>query len=172
MLQNKLAMGVHVLQTVQKIPADIEEVWDFFSRPDNLALITPPEMNFAITSPNLSNKIYAGEIITYKIKPIAGISLTWVTEITQVKDKAYFADEQRKGPYALWRHEHFFNQIEGGVEMTDRVYYKIPMGLLGDIANPLFVYPKLKSIFTYRFKKIETLWGSWNDGKPGIIEFY
>ena len=88
-------------------------------------------------------------------------TIYWMTEITQVKDKEYFIDEQRFGPYKLWHHQHHFKEIPGGVEMTDIVHYKNPMWLLGNIANSLFVKNKLKGIFDYRYKKVEELFGAW-----------
>jgi ligand-binding SRPBCC domain-containing protein len=96
------------------------------------------------------------------VKPVAGIPLYWMTEITQVKDRTYFIDEQRFGPYSLWHHQHHFKEIPGGVEMTDIIHYKNPLGILGRIANALFVKNKLKTIFDYRFKKVEELFGKWN----------
>jgi ligand-binding SRPBCC domain-containing protein len=73
----------------------------------------------------------------------------------------YFIDQQRFGPYTLWHHQHHFKAIPGGVEMTDIVHYRIPLGLLGDLANWLFVKKKLESIFQYRYKAVEELFGSW-----------
>jgi ligand-binding SRPBCC domain-containing protein len=163
---------VYALKTVQKIPVDIDIAWDFFSRPDNLKLITPPEMNFVITRPFVSDKAYPGEIITYKVSPVTGIYIKWVTEITQVKDKEYFVDEQRFGPYSMWHHEHHFKTMDGGVEMTDMVYYKIPFWFFGDIANRLFVRKKLETIFNYRFKKVEEHFGRWKDGELNTLDFY
>lgn len=171
MLPKKIVMAVYVLKTIQKIPSDIETVWKFFSRPDNLQEITPKDMNFVITTPYLSKEAYAGEIITYKVTPLPGIRLRWVTEITQVKAKEYFVDEQRFGPYALWHHEHHFKIIEGGVEMTDMVYYKLPLGFIGDLVHPLLVQKKLNDIFTYRFEKVEAIFGKWKDGALNQIQF-
>jgi len=106
--------------------------------------------------------MYAGQLIEYTVKPVAGIPLYWMTEITQVKDRTYFIDEQRFGPYSLWHHQHHFKEIPGGVEMTDIIHYKNPLGILGRIANDLFVKNKLKTIFDYRFKKVEEMFGKWN----------
>lgn len=163
---------VYILKTVQKIPADIDTVWNFFSRPGNLQTITPKEMKFVITSPFISEEAYAGEIITYKVSPLLNIPLRWVTEITQVKSKEYFVDEQRFGPYSMWHHEHHFKIIEGGVEMTDLIYYKIPFWVVGDIADFLFVRNQLKKIFGYRREKIETMFGKWKEGEINIVAFY
>jgi len=70
--------------------------------------------------------MYAGQVIEYIVKPVLGIPLYWMTEITQVANQEYFIDEQRFGPYTMWHHQHHFKVIEGGVEMTDIVHYKIP----------------------------------------------
>jgi ligand-binding SRPBCC domain-containing protein len=87
------------------------------------------------------------------------IKLTWVTEITHVKDLKYFVDEQRVGPYSMWHHEHLLIPIENGVLMRDIVTYKPPFGILGRIANGLFIKKQLKGIFDYRHRKIEELYG-------------
>lgn len=116
-------------------------------------------MGFKIISRHQGDKVYAGQIIEYKVKPLLGIPVYWMTEITQVKDQEYFIDEQRFGPYRLWHHQHHFREIPGGVEMTDIVHYKIPLGLIGRLANRLFVRKKLEKIFHYRFGKVEELFG-------------
>jgi len=153
-------MGAYSLTTTQRIPVSLSEAWDFFSNPANLQRITPPHMGFRITSLHHGNRMYAGQIIEYTVKPLLGIPLYWMTEITHVKEGAYFVDEQRFGPYALWHHQHHFTVIEGGVEMTDIVHYKIPLGPLGQLANTVFVAAQLRQIFDYRYKKVEELFGN------------
>lgn len=150
---------VYQIHVVQKLPATLNTVWDFFSCPDNLKDITPNYMGFEIMSSSQSGKMYAGQIIEYTVKPVLGIPMYWMTEITHVADKAYFVDEQRFGPYSLWHHQHHFKEIAGGVEMTDLVHYKIPFWFLGDIANNLMVKKKLKEIFDFRYKKAEEVFG-------------
>ena len=108
------------------------------------------------------DKVYAGQVLEYKVSPVLGIPLYWMTEITHVEAGKYFVDEQRFGPYSLWHHQHHFTIIDGGVEMTDIVHYKLPLWFLGDIANALFVRKKLKEIFDFRFKKVEDLLGKMN----------
>ena len=98
-------------------------------------------------------------IITYKVSPLLGIKLNWVTEITHVQDKHYFVDEQRVGPYALWHHQHHFREIQGGVEITDLVHYLVPFGVFGDLAGAFFVRPRLEKLFAYRRRVIETTFG-------------
>jgi len=156
-------MAVHSIKTVQKIPVSLKEAWDFFSDPSNLAAITPANMGFKIISKNHREKMYAGQIIEYKVSPVWNIPLYWMTEITHVMEGQYFIDEQRKGPYNLWHHQHHFNEIEGGIEMTDIVHYRIPLGFLGEIVNSLFIKKQLRKIFKYRFEKVEQLFGKWKE---------
>jgi ligand-binding SRPBCC domain-containing protein len=148
---------VYSLKTIQHIPISIDEAWDFFSNPGNLAAITPSNMGFNIISKHHGEKMYPGQIIEYKVSPVLGIPLYWMTEITHVEDKKYFVDEQRFGPYSLWHHQHHFQETKDGVEMTDIVHYKLPFWFLGDIANSLFVQRQLKSIFDFRFAKVEQM---------------
>ena len=148
---------VYSLKTIQTIPVSLDTAWDFFSSPANLKDITPANMGFNIISQHHGEKMYAGQIIEYKVSPVAGIPLYWMTEITHVEEGSYFVDEQRFGPYKMWHHEHHFKTVNGGVEMTDIVHYKLPFWLLGDIANSLFVSRQLQSIFDFRFKKVEEL---------------
>jgi len=146
----------------QKIPSDINTLWNFISSPKNLNLITPDNMGFTIETELDSDTMYPGQIIAYKVSPFKGIKMNWVTEITHVKDKEYFVDEQRFGPYKMWHHKHFIKPIANGVEMIDIIDYKIPMGFIGDIMNSLVVRNKLKEIFNYRYKKMEELYGKYN----------
>ena len=138
------------------MPGSLEQVWDFFSSPANLSKITPPQMGFIITS-KLPATMYAGMFITYKVSPVVGIRMNWVTEITEVSDRKYFIDEQRSGPYRLWHHEHHFHLVEGGVEMHDILYFEAPFGILGKIAELLFVKRKVKEIFEFRKHRINEL---------------
>ena len=105
--------------------------------------------------------MYAGQIIQYKVTPILGITLKWVTEITHVKKNEYFVDEQRIGPYKMWHHQHKIEPIDGGVLMTDILTYKPPFGIIGRIANSLFIKNKIDEIFTYRENKLNELFGSY-----------
>jgi len=149
------------LEFTQKLPVDLAAAWDFFSSPMNLAEITPTDMTFDVTSPNMEGtKIYPGLIITYKVAPIAGIKLNWVTEITHVKDQAYFIDEQRFGPFAFWHHQHHFEKIEGGVLMHDILHYGIGWGPIGAIADAIMVNKKINEIFKFRYQKVADLFGT------------
>lgn len=144
----------------QIIPSSLDELWDFISSPKNLKEITPDYMGFDITSKNTPEKMYPGLIISYIVKPVAGIKTTWVTEITQVKDKTYFVDEQRIGPYKLWHHQHILEPLDNGtVLMKDIVSYSPPLGFLGAIANRFLIKKKLNEIFAYRTTALEKRFG-------------
>jgi len=151
-------MKIYRLETIQNLPISQSEAWDFLSDPKNLKLITPDYMGFKILS-GAAERMFAGQIIQYVVTPLLNIPTTWVTEITHVEEGNYFVDEQRFGPYDLWHHKHFIKPIEKGVEMIDIVDYKIPFGVLGRIAHPLIVAPKLKEIFEYRKKALIELFG-------------
>lgn len=151
---------MHTLERTLRIPITIDKAWAFFSSPENLKKITPPDIGFDIKS-GYSSPMHAGMIITYTVKPFLGIPLNWVSEITEVEEKSFFIDEQRKGPYAIWHHQHHFKAIPHGVEMTDIVNYKLPFGVLGEWLEPVLVRPKVHGIFDYRNKKMVELFGEY-----------
>jgi ligand-binding SRPBCC domain-containing protein len=151
---------VYSLKTVQILKVSLDEAWDFFSSPKNLQKITPQKLGFQIISQHHGEKMYAGQIIEYKVKPVMGIPLYWMTEITHVEDKKYFVDEQRFGPYSMWHHQHHFREVSEGVEMTDIVHYKLPLWILGDMAHSLFVKSQLQGIFDHRYEVTERLFNN------------
>jgi ligand-binding SRPBCC domain-containing protein len=143
-------MKVYTLNKKQFLPITLNQAWEFFSSPVNLKKITPEYMGFKITSDLGDGKMYPGQIISYVVTPVLGIPMSWTTEITHVVNNKYFVDEQRFGPYSFWHHQHWFREVEGGIEMTDIVNYSLPLGFLGRIANSLFVKNKLQEIFDFR----------------------
>jgi len=151
-------MKLYSIHAKQKLPVSLDEAWKFISDPKNLEVITPKSMGFKTLSGD-EKEMFPGQIIHYKITPLFGISMQWVTEITHVQDKKFFVDEQRFGPYNFWHHKHFLKEIPGGVEMEDIVHYKIPMGILGQLVHPFLVKPKLEEIFAFRQKKLIELFG-------------
>lgn len=150
---------VHCLQRVQLMKISLDEAWTFFSSPRNLQKITPPYMKFTVIGDTFSDTMYEGQIIEYKVRPVLGIPLYWMTEITHVKDKVFFIDEQRFGPYTLWHHQHHFKETSDGVEMTDVLHYKVPLYAIGRVVNKLFVSGQVKKIFDYRYQAVEKMFG-------------
>lgn len=156
-------MSHYVLRREQFLPITLTEAWAFFSAPENLKEITPPYMGFkTLTTPEMAS-MYAGQIISYYIRPVLGLKLFWMTEITHVAEGHYFVDEQRFGPYAFWHHTHFFKPVAGGVQMTDLVHYKLPFGILGKLAHRLFVKKQLETIFAFRYQVLEKRFGRMPD---------
>ncbi len=151
-------MKLYQLHSKQALPITKKEAWDFLSSPANLKVITPDHMGFNILT-GADRPMFPGQIIQYKVSPFPGYATKWVTEITHVVDGAYFVDEQRFGPYALWHHKHFLKTIDDGVEMEDIIDYKVPFGILGQWAHPLLVRKQLTRIFKYREQKLIELFG-------------
>lgn len=149
---------MYTLKSIQRLPISLEKAWEFFSNPKNLNNITPDSMKFTTLSGD-DRKMFAGQIIHYKISPFKGITMEWVTEITHVTENVFFVDEQRFGPYKFWHHKHFFRSIDGGVEMEDIVHYKLTLGFIGKLFHPILVKPKLNEIFEFRKKKLTELFG-------------
>jgi ligand-binding SRPBCC domain-containing protein len=140
---------MRILKQEQFLPISLEKAWKFFASPKNLNEVTPKEMTFEITS-EVPEVMYEGLILTYIIRPMFNIPLFWCTEITHIKELEYFVDEQRKGPYNIWHHEHHFKEVEGGVMMTDLLYYDIGKWIFGWFAGKLFVDKQVQEIFRYR----------------------
>ncbi len=136
----------------QYLNSDLQSVWDFIANPVNLKKITPKSMSFDIVTQNLPTHMYEGMIIEYLVKPFPFFLTKWVTEITHIKEGQFFVDEQRIGPYKMWHHEHRLEQGDKGVLMTDIVSYSPPLGVLGNVANALFIHQRLNDIFDYREK--------------------
>lgn len=151
-------MKIYSLYQEQKLNISLDKAWEFFSSPKNLKSITPSYMGFEITSKYSDQKMFAGMIISYIVKPILNFPMNWVTEITHVKEKEYFIDEQRFGPYKLWHHLHQFNVIgENEILMIDLVNYALPFGFVGKIMNKLFIRKRIEEIFNYRKKILDDL---------------
>ncbi len=148
--------GIYSFQTKQLLPVTLECAWHFFSTPQNLQKLTPSDLDFRITTP-VNLPIHQGQIITYGIRIFPFIRSNWVTEITTVEHQKMFIDEQRFGPYKLWHHQHRFEEVEGGVLMTDHVHFKLPFAILAPIAYRMFIKKKLQSIFEYRKQTLEEM---------------
>ena len=154
-------MPVYTLEAKQKFPVSKEVLWEFISTPANLKLITPESMNFEIISENLTARVFKGMLIEYRVSPLFGIKLNCVTEIPEVREYEFFIDEQRRGPYKYWHHEHILEEIDSGVLMTDIVKYKPPFAFIGSIANSIIISSKLRGILEFRRKKLAELFGEY-----------
>jgi len=155
-------MKLYTLESNQFINKPIEEVFQFFSKPENLSVITPAKLGFKILSPN-PIKMEVGRLIDYNIY-LMGIPIHWRTLITDYEPPNMFVDQQIKGPYTMWHHTHTFHKVKGGVEIKDRVVYSIPFGFLGRLLNYLWIKRDLNNIFLHRKKVIDKLFEN-NDYK-------
>ena len=149
-------MGFYQFKRIQKIDKPIQNVWKFISDPRNLKVITPDYMGFDITSTDLASEMYSGMIISYKVSPLFGIKMNWVTEITHMVESKYFVDQQRVGPYKIWHHQHILKPSGKGTIMTDIISYKTPFSIFGNLSYPL-IKRKLREIFDYRGKVLSEI---------------
>lgn len=149
-------MKPYTLERSLILPISLEEAWKFFSDPGNLVKITPPDMDFRVTS-SPSNTIYAGQIITYTVRPLLRMAVNWTSEITHVEQPNFFVDEQRFGPYRFWHHQHRFREVAGGVEIHDLVHYLLHHDHLAGLINRMIVAPRLRRIFDYRSRILKEI---------------
>lgn len=150
-------MSVYRLQDEILINAPLDEVWDFFTDPRNLEKITPKEMAFTNVYEPDAEKVYPGMLLVYKVSPLLGIPITWITEITHVEPKKRFVDDQLKGPFGMWHHIHEFEQVDGGTLARDILYYSMPFGILGRLAHSFTVAKQTKEIFNFRKMALEKI---------------
>jgi hypothetical protein len=151
-------MRVHVFESSQTVTAPLDEVFDFFSRPENLERITPPSLGFEIlTPPPIAMR--EGALIDYALT-VKGVPMHWRTLITCYEPPHRFVDEQLKGPYAFWRHEHRFEAVSEGTRIGDEVRYALPFGPLGGLAHRLFVRRDVQRIFEHRTRVIADRFGA------------
>ena len=148
-------MRIYLLEREQVVDKPLEETFEFFSRPENLARITPSQMGFNILTPSPIN-MGAGTVIDYTIK-IAGLDIHWRTLISSYDPPYGFTDEQLKGPYAYWHHRHLFEKFGKGTRIYDMVSYALPFGILGSLVHSLFVKRQLNRIFDFRYSAIERI---------------
>lgn len=150
---------MYVLEREQLIAAPLEATFPFFQDPRNLVKITPGWLNLEIIELD-ELPLRPGSKIGYRIRWL-GISLRWLTLITDFEPGRRFVDVQTRGPYSSWRHEHTFEDVDGRTLMRDRVEYDLPFGMLGRIVHKLLVSRQLRRIFDYRSERIEEIFGAW-----------
>ncbi len=135
----------------------LAETFAIFEDPYNLAKITPPWLNFRVTSPERVQMKRDAEI-EYVIRWF-GFPIRWKTRITDYDPPRRFVDEQERGPYTLWRHQHNFEEITEGTRVLDRVEYRLPFGLLGRLVHAAVVRRQLLAIFRYRQRELGKMFG-------------
>ncbi|HEX2754541.1 MAG TPA: NAD(P)H-binding protein [Candidatus Limnocylindrales bacterium] len=151
-------MADHRLSATQLVPRPIEEVFDFFSRPENLGRITPASMGFEFLTDDRDMR--DGLEVRYRIRPLLGIPMTWTTRITDYEPPTRFRDLQLRGPYTRWEHTHTFEAVPGGTLVRDEIVYAVPLAPLGDLANKLVVRGELQRIFRHRAETIRTVFAA------------
>jgi uncharacterized protein YbjT (DUF2867 family)/ligand-binding SRPBCC domain-containing protein len=151
-------MRSHHLHASQLVARPIEEVFAFFSRPENLARITPPGMGFDRLSDD--TEMRTGLEIDYRIRPLLGIPMRWRTRIEAYDPPFSFSDVQLHGPYRRWEHSHTFTSVPTGTLIEDDVTYALPLGPLGGLAHRLVVRTQLLEIFRHRARTIATIFAT------------
>jgi ligand-binding SRPBCC domain-containing protein len=151
-------MKAHRIRAAQFLPLTQAEAWSFFSNPRNLPGITPPWLSLEVIS-DPPERMYPGLLIEYRVRPLMGVPMGWLTEITHVVEPHLFVDEQRFGPYRFWQHQHRFRASGGGVEMEDEVHYLLPGGPFGRVADSFLVRRRLMEIFEFRRRSVERIFG-------------
>jgi ligand-binding SRPBCC domain-containing protein len=134
------------------LPQPVAEIFPFFGDAANLEVLTPPWLKFQILSPR-PLKMHIGTLVDYRLR-VRGLPMRWQSEITAWEPPHRFVDEQRRGPYRLWRHEHEFVERDGGTVIRDKVEYAIPFDL---ITHRLFVRPDIERIFAFLEQKMRKL---------------
>ena len=151
-------MTIHRLHAAQTIDRPIDEVFAFFSRPENLGRITPPAMGFEQLSTDFDMR--AGLEIDHRIRPVLGIPMRWRSRIETCDPPYRFTDLQVRGPYRRWEHRHTFTAVPGGTLIEDDVTYELPLGPLGSLAHRLAVRAQLLEIFRHRARTIESIFAT------------
>jgi ligand-binding SRPBCC domain-containing protein len=146
---------LYTLRRETWIPHSLPEVFEFFSKAENLERLTPPWLGFRILTP-LPIEMKKGATIAYSLR-VRGIPLSWLTQIEEWNPPYEFMDIQAKGPYKLWRHTHRFAALNGGTSVVDIVQYALPFGVLGRLAHRLQVSRDLSNIFDYRATRVQEL---------------
>ena len=142
-------MSVFALRNEVWLPRPIDEVFEFFSDAYNLETLTPPILRFEVLTPD-PIRMETGTLIDYKLR-LRGLPVRWQSEITAWEPPHRFVDEQRRGPYSMWVHEHTFVEKDGGTLAKDNVDYSVPGGAL---VNRLFVARDVRKIFEYRTERL------------------
>lgn len=140
------------------LPKPLAEVFPFFSEARNLEILTPPWLRFEVLTRG-PLEMSQGLKIDYKLR-LRGLPVRWQSEITRWEPPCLFVDEQRRGPYRLWVHEHRFREENGMTLAEDSVRYAVPGGW---VVDRLFVRRDLRKIFDFRHSQLREAFGSITD---------
>ncbi len=151
-------MRIYTLRKELIVHRPMNVMFAFFSRPENLAVITPPALGFQILTPSPID-MRKDAVIDYTVK-IMGVRMRWQSLITAYEPPFMFVDEQSEGPYDYWQHTHTLSEVPDGTKITDEVRYALPFGWLGQLAHGPFIRPRLEHIFEYRSRIINELFGT------------
>jgi len=149
---------MHVLERSVALPVARSKLFPFFADARNLERLTPPSLRFEILTPG-EIRMEAGATIDYRLR-VSGFPVRWRTVIKVWEPPLRFVDVQTKGPYALWRHTHTFEETPQGTMMRDRVEYALPFGPLGELAHRLFVARQLERIFSFRARVVAEMFAA------------
>lgn len=152
-----MADKTYTMAFTQQVARPLPEVFNFFSRAENLEALTPPWLNFKILKAE-PQPVQQGTVIHYSLS-VHGIPLRWTSEIVEWEPPHRFVDLQLRGPYKLWRHEHRFEARDGGTLISDTINLSLPLGFLGQIAYKIKVHSDVQEIFAFRREKIRALFG-------------
>jgi ligand-binding SRPBCC domain-containing protein len=159
-------MKVYQLKSEILVPTSLQETFEVFQNPYNLAKITPPWLGFEILTKGLVMR--KGLEIDYRFRWL-GLPMTWRTLITDYEPPFLFEDVALKSPYALWKHRHTFRPAENGTYVGDVVDYALPLGILGQIAHDLVVHKQVKQIFEYRQQALVSMLGRVTEIQQPVI---
>ena len=148
-------MKIHTLHKVQVVSRPLGEVFSFFEKPENLAMITPPWLGFRILTP-LPVVMKKDAVFDYSIR-VMGLRMRWKSLVSEYRPPHMFVDEQIEGPYRYWRHTHAFAEVEEGTRITDEIRYAMPFGILGEIVQRLAMRRQLEAIFAHRARVISEI---------------
>lgn len=151
-------MKIYRLYRQQQLSMTQNQAWDFFTSPHFLNQITPDFFSVEITSP-VPDKIYAGLLISYRMKAVFGLPMSWLSEITNCDHPKRFVYQQRVGPFNFWSHEVSISECDKGILLEDIVFYTMPWGFLGVFLHSLLIGKKLKRIFDARHDYLQKQWG-------------
>jgi len=151
-------MTIHKLYYQQTLNMLEDEAWQFFSSPQHLNSMTPDFFNVTPTS-KVPDKIYSGLMISYSMKAVMGVPMSWLSEISHCQSPHYFIYEQRVGPFKFWSHEVRLTKKQAVILLEDIVFYTMPFGMLGELMHKLLIAKKLTDIFESRQAYLKQHWG-------------